>query len=72
MCAAFHLVGDDGEGIIEQVDGVIELNRHLVFIVRLLERQDELADFLEKKVQAALLHKNPLFKVLDADREASA
>ena len=29
---AFHLVGDQGEGIIEQVDGVIELNGALYFV----------------------------------------
>ena len=124
---ALHLVGDDGEGIVEQIDGVIELKGQLFFvemkwlkdplgkaqisqhlvrlmgraegrgifisasdytepaihiareflqqkilvlvtleeIVRLLERQGELADFLEKKVQSAQMHKNPFFKILD-------
>lgn len=121
---AFHLVGHDGEGIVEQVDGVIEFAGHLYFvemkwlstrlgrphlsehvvrlmsraeargifisateftkpalvvardflkekvlvlatleeIVRLLETQDELADFLEKKVNSALVERNPYFR----------
>ncbi|AOI70056.1 restriction endonuclease [Burkholderia ubonensis] len=120
---AFHLVGDAGEGIVEQIDGVIELGGALYFvemkwyrnpvgkpeisehlvrlmsraevrgifisasdytepaihtvreflqhkvlilstlqeIVRLLERQDDLAEFFAKKVQAAQIHKNPYF-----------
>ena len=29
---AFHLVGQDNEGIVEQVDGVIEHNAHLYFV----------------------------------------
>jgi restriction endonuclease Mrr len=122
---AFHLVGDAGEGIVEQVDGVIELKSDLYFvemkwyrapigraeisehlvrlisraeargifisaseytdpavytsreflqhkiivlatlseIVRLLEQQGDLADFLLNKAQAAQIHKNPYFKI---------
>ena len=121
---AFHLVGDPGEGIIEQVDGVIELNGvlylvemkwyresvgtaeisqhlvrlmgraeargvfisasdyteaavrmckdflqhkvvalvHLEEIVRLLEGQRDLTDLLVRKVQAAVIDKNPYFR----------
>ena len=124
---AFHLVGDEGEGIVEQIDGVIELKGHLYFvemkwfqtpvgkgeisehlvrlmsraegrgifisssdytrpaihvareflqqkivvmatleeIVQLLERLEELGDFLSKKVHAAQIHKNPYFRPLD-------
>jgi restriction system protein len=120
---AFHLVGNEGEGIVEQIDGVIELKGALYFvemkwfqnpvgkaeisehlvrlmsraegrgvfisatdytdpavhtareflqhniivlatlqeIVRVLEQQDELVDFLLKKIQAAQIHKNPCF-----------
>lgn len=120
---AFCLVGASGEGIVEQIDGVIELGgvlhfvemkwykapvgkpeiaEHLVRlisraegrgifisasdytepaiytareflahkvlvlttlqeIVRLLERQDDLAGFFIKKIQAAQIHKNPYF-----------
>ena len=120
---AFCLVGASGEGVVEQIDGVIELGgvlhfvemkwyktpvgkaeiaEHLVRlisraegrgifisasdytepaiytareflahkvlalatlqeIVRLLERQDDLAGFFIKKVQAAQIHKNPYF-----------
>ena len=120
---AFHIVGECGEGIVEQIDGVIELKGALHFveikwyetpvgkgeiaehlvrlfsraevrgifisasgytapaiqtsreflqqkvivlvtlqeIVRLLEQQGDLADFLLKKVQAAQIHKNPYF-----------
>jgi len=120
---AFHLVGPSGEGIVEQIDGVVELKNSLYFvemkwyqdpvgkaeisehlvrlisraegrgifvsasdftepaihtcreflqhklitlvtlqeIVRLLEQQKELAEFLEQKVQAAQIHKNPYF-----------
>jgi len=123
---AFHLVGDAGEGIVEQIDGVIELGGTLYFvemkwyrdpvgkpeisehlvrlmsraevrgifisasdftepaihtvreflqhkvlvlstlqeIVRLLEQQDDLAEFFTKKVQAAQIHKNPYFRPL--------
>ena len=130
---AFHLVGNDGEGIVEQIDGVIGLKGHIYFvemkwlnvpvgkseisehvvrlmaraegrgifisasgytepaihtareflqqkilalvafdeIVLLLERQDDLADFLEKKVQSAQIHKNPFFKILDTVSGAS-
>lgn len=125
---SFHLVGNDGEGIVEQIDGVIELRGHLYFvemkwlsepvgkgeisehlvrlmgraegrgifisaseytepaihtareflqqkilalvtleeIVRLLERQDELAEFFVMKVQSAQMHKNPFFKILES------
>lgn len=121
---AFHLVGDDGEGIVEQIDGIIELGGVLYFvemkwyrnpvgkpeisehlvrlmsraevrgifisasdytepaihtvreflqhkvlvlstlqeIVCLLEQQDDLEEFLAKKVQAAQIHKNPYFR----------
>jgi restriction system protein len=124
---AFHLVGDQGEGIVEQVDGVIELKGaiyfvemkwykepvgkaqisehlvrlmgrdqarglfisatdftdpavhtsreflqhklialcHLQEIVSVLERQDDLPDFLTQKVQAAIIHKNPYFRPFD-------
>ncbi|KPF41673.1 restriction endonuclease [beta proteobacterium AAP51] len=124
---AFHLVGEAGEGIVEQIDGVIELGGVLYFvemkwyrdpvgkpeisehlvrlmsraevrgifisasdytepavhtvreflqhkvlvlstlqeIVRLLEQQDDLAEFFSKKAQAAQIHKNPYFRVHD-------
>ncbi len=124
---AFHLVGDQGEGIVEQVDGVIELKGaiyfvemkwykepvgkaqisehlvrlmgrdqarglfisasdftdpavhtsreflqhklialcHLQEIVSVLERQDDLPDFLTQKIQAAIIHKNPYFRPFD-------
>ena len=124
---AFHLVGDAGEGIVEQIDGVIELGGHLYYvemkwyernigkaelsehlprlmfraegrgifisaggftepaiataremlqqkvlvlvtlpeIIRVLEQQADLAEFLTKKIQAAQIHKNPFFKPLD-------
>lgn len=120
---AFHLVGLEGEGIVEQIDGVIEIRgalyfvevkwyrdpvgrpevsehlvrlmgraegrgifisasdftapavtvareflqhklialSHLQEIVQLLERQEDLAEFIWKKVQAAQIHKNPYF-----------
>ena len=125
---AFHLVGETGEGIVEQIDGVVDLKGTLYFvemkwykepvgkaeiaehlvrlisraearglfisasdytepaiytsreflqhkiialinlqeIVHLIERQDDLADFLLKKVHAAQIHKNPYFKPLEA------
>jgi restriction system protein len=125
---AFHIVGQCGEGIVEQIDGVIELNGALHFvemkwyetpvgkgeiaehlvrlisraeargifisasgytdpaihtsrdflqhkvivlatlqeIVRLLEREGDLADFFVKKIQAAQIHKNPYFNPLEA------
>ncbi len=128
---AFHLVGDEGEGIVEQIDGIIKLNEQLYFvemkwfqapvgrpeiaehlvrlmsraegrgifisasdytgpaihtareflqhkivvmatlreIVRLLECQEELGDFLLKKVYAAQIHKDPYFQPLDAVSE---
>jgi restriction system protein len=124
---AFHIVGDCGEGIVEQIDGVVELkgalhfvemkwydapvgkgeiSEHLVRlfsraeargifisasgytdpaiqtsreflqhkvivlaslqeIVRLLEQQGDLADFFQKKNQAAQIHKNPYFNPID-------
>jgi restriction system protein len=34
-------------------------------IVRLLEQQDDLAEFVTKKVQAAQIHKNPYFRPHD-------
>jgi len=123
---AFHLTGNDGEGVVEQVDGVIELNAHIYFvemkwyrvpvgvaeisqhlvrlmgrdqargffisasdftdpavqqtreflqqkimalchleeIVTVLDRQHDLPDFLNQKVQAAIIHKNPYFRPL--------
>lgn len=128
---AFHLVGEDGVGIVEQVDGVIELRGsvyfveakwhgrpvgkaevsehlvrlmsrdqaggliisasgftgaaiqtcheflqhklvvlcHLQELVWVLERERELADFLNEKVQAAVIHRNPYFKPLDASAD---
>ena len=125
---AFHLVGDQGEGIVEQVDGVIELKGALYFVemkwykdpvgkaqvsehlVRLmgrdqarglfisasdftdpaihtsreflqhklvalchlqelvfvLDRQHDLPDFLNQKIQAAIIYKNPYFRPFDA------
>jgi hypothetical protein len=124
---AFHVVGDGGEGVIEQVDGVIEMKGHIYFvemkwyrspvgvpeisqhlvriisrdqargffisasdftdpavaitreflqqklmalchleeIVAVLERQHDLPDFLNQKVQAAIVHKNPYFRPFD-------
>lgn len=125
---AFHLVGESGEGIVEQIDGVIEINgvlhfvevkwyrepvgkphiaEHLVRlmsraeargifisasdftepaihaareflqhktlvlvtlneIVRLLEQQNDLAEFFKAKVQAAQMDKNPYLRLQDA------
>ena len=125
---AFHLVGDQGKGIVEQVDGVIELKGFLYFVemkwykepvgkaqvsehlVRLMgrdqarglfisasdftdpaihtsreflqhklvalchlqelvfviDRQHDLPDFLNQKVHAAIIHKNPYFRPFDA------
>jgi hypothetical protein len=124
---AFHLIGQSGEGIIEQIDGVVEIksvihfvemkwyqspvgkaeiSEHLVRlisraeargiiisasdytepaiqtcreflqhkivvlvnlqeIVRLVEQQIDLEDFLAKKTQAAQIHKNPYFRPFD-------
>ena len=121
---AFHLVGQDNEGIVEQVDGVIEHKAHIYFvemkwysspvgraevsehlvrlmsraegrgifvsaseytrpavavardflnhkvlvlatleeIVGLLETEGELSDLLTKKVNAALIDRNPYFR----------
>jgi restriction system protein len=123
---AFCIVSEEGEGIIEQIDGVIELDGHLylvemkwwkdplgkaevsphlvnvfnrgqaggilisksgftqpaisVFkealtqkivvlceleeIVSLLERQNNLKDFIKSKINAAVVEKNPLYKPL--------
>lgn len=124
---AFHLTGDEGEGVVEQVDGVIELKGHIYFvemkwyrvpvgvaeisqhlvrlmgrdqargffisasdftdpavhqtrdflqqkvmalchleeIVVLLDRDHDLPEFLNHKVQAAIIHKNPYFRPFD-------
>jgi restriction system protein len=121
---SFHIVGELREGIVEQIDGVVELKGtlhfvemkwykspvgkpeisehlvrlisraqargifisasdftepavhvareflqhklitfvHLEEIVRVLEYQDDLAEFLQKKIDAALIDKNPYFK----------
>mgnify|MGYP006292864547 CR=1 FL=1 len=125
---AFELVGDEGEGITEQIDGVVEIDGNLylvemkwwkdplgtadvsphlvkVFsryaggifisnsgytrpaistcktalkdriivlceleeIVVLMEQQIELKDFLKKKIEAAVIEKEPLFKPLEQD-----
>ena len=37
---------------------------HLEEIVALLDRQHELTDFLNQKIQAAVVHKNPYFRHL--------
>lgn len=125
---AFHLVGADGEGIVEQVDGVIELKGHFYFvemkwyqepvgvpeisqhlvrlmgrdqarglfisasdftapaiqqareflaqkllvlchlneIVNVLEHQHDLPVFLNQKVEAGIVNKNPYFRPFDA------
>ncbi|MGH7193426.1 MAG: restriction endonuclease, partial [Candidatus Saccharimonadales bacterium] len=125
---AFHLVGDEGEGVIEQVDGVIELKGQIYFVemkwyrapvgvpeisphlvrlmgrdqargflisasdftdpalrftrdflqqkvlalchvdevVAVLDSEHDLTDFLNQKVQAAIVLKNPYFRPLDA------
>ncbi len=125
---AFHVVGQDGEGIIEQIDGVIRLDGSLVFVemkwykepvgkaevsehlvrligraearglfisasdytepavavareflqhklvalahldelVRLLDAEGDLREFLIKKLDAAQMHKNPYFRPLDS------
>lgn len=127
---AFHLVGTDGEGIVEQVDGVIELKGHFYFvemkwyqepvgvpeisqhlvrlmgrdqarglfisasdftapaiqqareflaqkllvlchldeIVNVLEHQHDLPVFLNQKVEAGIVNKNPYFRPFDAKR----
>ena len=124
----FHLVGQRGEGIVEQVDGVIELKGEMYFVevkwyrepvgvqevsrhfVRLMGRAEargllfsasdftkpaihetreflrekvlalchleeivlvldgahDLVDFLDQKVRAAIIHKDPYFRPLDA------
>lgn len=121
---AFHLVGPTGEGIIEQIDGVISLNSHIYLvemkwyatpigvpeisqhlvrlmnraesrgifisasdyadtaiqttreflqqklmvltslqeIVRALDQEAALGEFLQSKVEAAITHKNPYFR----------
>jgi restriction system protein len=123
---AFHLVGESGDGIVEQINGVIELKGSLYFVemkwytapvgvpeisqhlvrlmsraeargifisasdytapalhtsreflqhkiivlatlqelVYLLEQQGDLANFFDKKSQAAQIHKDPYFKPL--------
>jgi restriction system protein len=123
---AFTLVGSDGEGVVEQIDGVIEqgghtylvemkwwqeplgtaeVSQHLVRVmfrgqsrgifistsgytepaiaicrealqksvfvlchlqelVLLLEGEHDLKDFLKKKIDAAVIHKNPMFEPL--------
>ena len=125
---AFHLVGGQGEGIVEQVDGVIELKGafyfvemkwyrkpvgkpqvsehlvrlmsrdqarglfisasdftepavqtsreflqhkvvalcHLQELVFVLDQQHDLLEFLNTKIEAAIIHKNPYFKPFDA------
>jgi hypothetical protein len=125
---AFHLVGADGEGIVEQVDGVIELKGHFYFvemkwyqepvgvpeisqhlvrlmsrdqarglfisandftapaiqqtreflaqkllvlchlneIVNVLEHQHDLPAFLNQKIEAGIVNKNPYFRPFDA------
>lgn len=130
---AFHLVGNAGEGIVEQIDGAIELGGVLYFvemkwyrnpvgkpeisehlvrlmsraevrgifisasdytepaihtvreflqhkvlvlstlqeIVRLLEKQDDLAEFFTKKVKAAQIHKNPYFSPYDGQGQSA-
>ena len=122
---SFHLVGEAGEGIVEQIDGVVEIKGSLYFvemkwyqspigkaeiaehlvrligraegrgifisasdytepaihtsreflqhkiialatlqeIVRLVEDQADLAEFLLRKIQAAQIHKNPYFQL---------
>jgi restriction system protein len=124
---SFTLVGENNEGIIEQIDGAIELDGHIYFvemkwwdsaigvpevsqhlvrilsraegraiiisasdftrpavttckealhhkvvslctlheIVKLLERKDDLKEFLRKKVQAAIIDKNPFLMIMD-------
>jgi restriction endonuclease Mrr len=124
---AFHLIGEMGEGVVEQIDGVIELGGHLYYVemkwyagnvgkaelaehlprlmfraegrgifisasgftepaiatardmlqhkvlvlatlsefIQVLEQQLDLAAFLNKKVKAAQIHKNPFFRPLD-------
>jgi len=123
---AFALIGDSGEGTLEQIDGVVEIDGHLYFVemkwwnsplgvpevsqhlvrvyhraetraiiisaseftgpavatckealqqkvvvlctlqelVMLLERQEDLRTFLQKKVQAAIIEKNPFCQPL--------
>jgi restriction endonuclease Mrr len=123
---AFTITGNEGEGIVEQIDGVIEVDSHLylvemkwwnaplgpgevsqhlvrvyhrdqsrgifisasgytqsgintcrdalqrsVFVlckleelVLLLEKEEDLKEFLRSKISAAIIHKNPLFEPL--------
>lgn len=124
---AFTLTGDDGEGVVEQIDGVIEIDGHLYFIemkwwekpigvpeisqhlvrvyhraesraiiisasgftdpaiktckeallkqkvvtlctlqefVILLEKEEDLCDFIKKKVQAAIVDRTPFVEML--------
>ena len=124
---AFHLVGPSGEGIVEQIDGVIELKGALYFVemkwygepvgvaevsqhlvrlmsraearglfisaseftqpavhtcreilqhkvitlchlqelVQVLELEHDLPGFLDEKIRAAVIHKNPYFRPFD-------
>ena len=125
---SFHLVGEHGEGVVEQVDGVVELKNalclvemkwykdrvgkaqisehlvrlmgraeargliisasdftepavhtsreflqhkvvvlcHLQEIVSVLDHHHDLSDFLNQKIEAAIIHKNPYFRPLSA------
>jgi hypothetical protein len=38
---------------------------HLEEIIGVLERQHDLPEFLNQKIQAAIVHKNPYFRPLD-------
>jgi restriction endonuclease Mrr len=40
---------------------------HLEELVAVLERQHDLVDFLNQKVQAAIVHKNPYFRPFDLE-----
>ena len=124
---AFHLAGQNNEGIVEQVDGVIQLESHVYLVevtwytapvgkakvaqhlvrlmgraeargiffsaseytkaavtaardclqhkvvvlatldevVRVLELQDDIGDFLKKKVDAAMIDRNPYYRPYD-------
>lgn len=127
---AFSLAGDKGTGVVEQIDGVVEIDGHIYFvemkwwnspigvpevsqhlvrvyhraeghaiiisasdftdpavetcrqalqqkvvvlcelqeIVILLERQEDLKEFFQKKVRAAIIEKNPLFRPVSSAR----
>jgi hypothetical protein len=63
------IVGEPGEGVVKQIDGVIELKG-----VTVLEQQGDLGDCLVQKIQAAQIHRNPYFKPFagkDSANEAS-